>query len=118
MRNRWVVVTLSSLIVVGAWSGMAEAALPGWAYGAGGKLTRGLMNVVTGWLELPNEIVDTTQQQNVLVGATWGTLKGLVKGVVREAVGVYETITFPVPVPANYAPILSPAYAYETPAPP
>ena len=106
------------LLALGVWSGAAEAALPGWAYGAGGKLTRGLMNVVTGWLELPNAIVDTSNRQNVLVGATWGTLQGLGKGVVREIVGVYETITFPVAVPSNYAPMLSPAYAFESAPPP
>ena len=106
------------LLACSVWHQAAEAALPGWAYGAGGKLTRGLMNVVTGWLELPNEIVDTSNRQNVLVGATWGTLQGLGKGVVREVVGVYETITFPVPVPSNYAPILSPEYAFGSVPPP
>lgn len=104
------------LLALGVRSGAADAALPGWTYGAGGKLVRGLMNVATGWLELPNEIVNASNRHNVLVGATWGVVKGLGKSAVREVVGAYETITFPLPVPANYAPILRPIYAFEAPA--
>ncbi len=118
MRHPWVAATVCGLVIVGAHAGVAEAALPGWAYGAGGKLTRGLMNAITGWLELPNEIVATTQRQNVLAGMTWGVAKGAAKGVLREAVGAYETVTFLVPLPANYAPILYPVYAFESKAQP
>ncbi len=117
--RRWFVVLVIGGAACGAWgTASAEAALPGWAYGAGDKLTRGLMGIATGWLELPNQIVDTSQQRNVFVGITWGALKGAGQGLLREAVGVYETVSFLVPVPANYAPLLYPVYAFEPPPPP
>ena len=118
MRRLSVAAVVTVLLALGAWHGAADASLPGWAYGAGGKLTRGLMNVLTGWLELPNAIVETSNRHNVLVGATWGTLQGASKGLLREAVAVYETVTFPIAVPANYAPILGPVYAFGSTPPP
>ena len=117
--RRWLILLLIGGAAWGAWgTAPAEAALPGWAYGAGDKLTRGVMGLLTGWLELPNQIVDVSRQQHVLVGMTWGVLKGAGKGLLREAVGVYETVSCAVPVPANYAPMLSPVYAFESPPPP
>ena len=118
MRQSFAVMCCGVFVLMGLSASTAEAALPGWAYGAGGKLTRGVVNIVTGWLELPNQIVDTTRQQNVYVGMSLGLLRGVAKGVMREAVGVYETVTFLFPAPANYAPILYPVYAFETPPPP
>ena len=37
---------------------------------------------------------------------TTGVIKGIVGIVVRELVGVYEIVTFPIPVSAGYRPIL------------
>ncbi len=79
---------------------------------AGDKLTRGLANTFQGILEVPRNISNTTQTQGLLTGVTVGLGKGLGYGVLRTLVGLYEVVTFPIPVPAGYAPIIHP-YAWD-----
>ena len=45
-------------------------------------------------------------------GFTWGLLRGVGYGFIRTAGGVYETVTFPVPAPADYRPIMVPEYVF------
>ena len=75
---------------------------------AGDKLTRGLANTFQGVLEVPRNISNTTETQGLLTGLTVGVGKGLGYGVLRTLVGLYEVVTFPIPVPAGYAPIIRP----------
>ena len=79
---------------------------------AGDKLTRGLANTIQGVFEVPRNISNTTQTQGLLTGLTVGLGKGLGYGVLRMLVGLYEVVTFPIPVPAGYAPIIHP-YAWD-----
>jgi putative exosortase-associated protein (TIGR04073 family) len=80
---------------------------------AGDKLTRGLANTIQGIFEVPRNISNTTETQGLLTGLTVGLGKGLGYGVLRTLVGLYEVVTFPIPVPAGYAPIIQP-YAWNT----
>jgi len=77
------------------------------------KLGRGLVNIVTGWIELPRNIYDTAVEENVLTGITVGLTKGVGMTVVRTAAGVYETVTFPFPIPENYQPVLEPEFVFS-----
>lgn len=77
------------------------------------KLGRGLVNILTGWIELPKNIYETSVQSNPLAGITVGLAKGLGMTVVRTGAGVYETATFPFPLPQEYKPILEPEYVLE-----
>lgn len=63
------------------------------------KFTSGLANTVTGWMELPKNIVNTTQQQNIGMGLTVGLVKGVAHTVGRTLVGAFELVTFFVPTP-------------------
>ena len=63
------------------------------------KLGRGLANILTGWIELPKNIYDTSVEENPLAGITIGTAKGVGMTIVRTGAGIYETITFPFPLP-------------------
>ena len=74
------------------------------------KLGRGVANVATGILELPNNIVSVTEEDGYVAGVTYGIMKGLAWSVVRIAVGAYETVTFLVPIPFHYDPILEPEF--------
>jgi len=74
------------------------------------KLGRGLANVLTGWVELPKNIYDTSVEENALSGMTMGLAKGLGMTIVRTGAGVYETVTFPLPVPEDYQPVLEPEF--------
>jgi putative exosortase-associated protein (TIGR04073 family) len=45
-----------------------------------------------------------------MVGIVSGIPKGMVKALVRSLAGVYEIVTFPLPVPSDYKPILEPEF--------
>ena len=76
------------------------------------KLGRGVANTLTGWVELPKNIYDTSVQQNALSGMTLGLAKGAGMTLVRTGAGIYEIATFPFPLPENYKPILEPEYVF------
>lgn len=71
------------------------------------KLGRGFSNCLTFVMEIPNQISNVNKANGPLVGFTWGLLKGVGMSGVRAAVGIYEIVTFPLPCPAGYAPILT-----------
>ena len=74
------------------------------------KLGRGLSNLTFGWLELPQNIDAGYAQRpdDVATGMFTGVVVGLLKSLRRTGVGAYETLTFWVPAPAEYEPILPP----------
>ena len=76
------------------------------------KFGRGLAGMTCGFLEVPGNIVKDTQAEGA-VGFPIGLFKGVGMLVSRELVGVYEFITAPFPIPANYRPILSPEYPWS-----
>ena len=84
-----------------------------------GKLLRGLVNLLTGWVELPKRVHETTLQSGAGAGFTYGLARGLGYGFIRTAGGVYEVITFPFPAPPDYRPVMQPAYIFlcDTPEP-
>ena len=75
------------------------------------KLGRGLANLFGGWLEIPYNIHVRASQSDTAGSYFTGAAHGLVRGVVRTAVGAYETVSFFIPYPEDYAPIL-PTQAY------
>ena len=77
------------------------------------KLGRGIANVLTGWVELPKNIYDTSVEENVLSGLTMGLAKGVGMTIVRTGAGIYETVTFPFPIPEDYQPVLEPEYVFS-----
>lgn len=78
--------------------------------GVGKKLGRGISNIAFGWLELPKGIQDIGDQNNFIAGITWGPIYGLGKAVVRTVAGAYEVVSFPVPVPPNFEPLIRPEF--------
>jgi putative exosortase-associated protein (TIGR04073 family) len=74
------------------------------------KLGRGCVNVLTGWLEIPSQIGKTIKKTDPVTGTVIGFIKGAAWTVVRTVTGVYEIITFPFPLPENYAPLIEPEY--------
>ena len=70
------------------------------------KLGRGVSNALGGWLEIPINIHHRYAKSDVGTSFVTGLLYGVVKGVVRTAVGAYETVTFFLPYPEHFAPIL------------
>ena len=79
------------------------------------KLTRGAVNIVTGWVELPKRVQETSDSSGAAAGFTWGLLRGLGYGFMRTAAGCYELLTFPFPAPPTYAPVIEPPYVFSEP---
>ena len=77
------------------------------------KLGRGVANTLTGIVEIPRQIYLISKEENALVGMTWGLVKGAAVGLLRTACGIYETITFPIPAPADYEPMIEPEFVFE-----
>jgi len=78
------------------------------------KLGRGIANILTGWVELPKNIYDTSVEDNPLSGLTIGLAKGIGMTIVRTGAGVYETVTFPFPIPEGYTPVLEPEFVFKS----
>ena len=77
------------------------------------KLYRGVANILTGWVELPKNIYDTSVEDNLFSGLTIGLAKGVGMAIVRTGAGVYETVTFLFPIPEDYAPVLEPEFVFN-----
>ena len=78
------------------------------------KLTRGFVNIVTGWVEIPKRVQETSQTDGAAAGFTWGLLRGLGHGFIRTAAGFYEFFTFPFPAPPGYESVIQPEYVFTS----
>jgi len=98
MLNRIRFISLPALFAM-LLLGVAPMAVADDGYGSQitDKFGRGLANAATGWIELPKNVVNTSNNSNVAVGVTWGILKGALYTVGRTAVGAVELATFFIP---------------------
>ena len=80
----------------------------------GQKALRGVANLTLGLLiEWPKTICYEAREQGPLLGIPAGFLAGFGLGLMRMGAGAYELVTFPIAIPADYKPILSPRYPFE-----
>ncbi|MBI2093111.1 MAG: exosortase system-associated protein, TIGR04073 family [Candidatus Omnitrophica bacterium] len=70
------------------------------------KLGRGVSNVLGSPLEIPLNIHKRYSTRDRVSSMLTGTAYGFFKGFVRFGVGFYETVTFFLPYPEDFAPIL------------
>lgn len=78
------------------------------------KLGRGVANVITCPFELFAQPKEVNNSDGPMAAATYGILKGVGMACIRGLVGVYEIVTFPVPLPKGYKPILTnPEFFFE-----
>ncbi|MDD5460323.1 MAG: exosortase system-associated protein, TIGR04073 family [Methylococcales bacterium] len=75
----------------------------------GNKALNGFANIGTAWLELPKNIINTTNQSNFFYGVFGGFLKGLVNTLGRMGCGIADVITIPLPT----KPIAYPVYIWD-----
>lgn len=110
MRTKWIAVVVGISLVLGASA--ADAATPGPMK----KGARGAVNTLTGWLEVPGQVVRTTEAEGSLAAVSTGLVRGLWAGARRTVVGLYELFTCVVPnyprqqVRDPYAPIIEPEF--------
>lgn len=74
------------------------------------KLGRGITNVLTCWVEVPRQVATEWEARDPISGLVLGTIKGVGWGFARFATGVYETFTFPLPIPEGYKPLIEPEF--------
>ena len=70
------------------------------------KLGRGLSNIVGGWMEIPAGMERRYTAHDTAGSLLTGVLYGVFNSVARTSVGAYEALTFFLPVPKDFAPIL------------
>jgi len=73
----------------------------------------GTINTVTAWTDVPREMVRTSDESNMLMGATLGFGKGLIYGLARGVSGVYDIATFG--LPPYDEPLMKPEYKVNKP---
>ncbi|NQT22360.1 MAG: exosortase system-associated protein, TIGR04073 family [Candidatus Omnitrophica bacterium] len=98
MTKRYFILVLALIVSLSTISAYADSPIK--------KLGRGLCNIVSSPLELLQGIQDANNEGGFLAAFTWGVLKGLFQTGVRAGVGVYEVVTFPIPFPKDFEPIL------------
>lgn len=81
------------------------------SYGSkiGNKALNGFANLTTAPLEIPKNIINTTNQSNIFYGVIGGLFKGIVNTGGRIGVGVADLVTFPIPT----NPIAYPVYIWD-----
>ena len=70
------------------------------------KLGRGASNFTMGWLEIPLGIHQHKSARDTGGSFFTGIIYGVVKGATRTGVGLYEMVTFLLPYPEDFAPVL------------
>jgi putative exosortase-associated protein (TIGR04073 family) len=76
------------------------------------KLDRGLINIFTGWFEIPKNMGDAFAKKDYASAFFFGLPKGVGMTIIRTGAGVYDTLTFLFPVPKDYKPVLEPEFAF------
>jgi putative exosortase-associated protein (TIGR04073 family) len=112
----WAIVVMVCGLSCSAWAGEPAAAPVSdpidramgryRLHAAFAKLGRGLSNIAGGWLEVPANVGLYRSSRDTGGSFFTGLTYGLVRGVARTGVGFYETVTFPIPFPKCFAPIL------------
>ena len=73
------------------------------------KAFRGVSNTVLGLVtEIPRTMYYDSVEDGPAYGLTVGFLEGIALGLGRTVVGVYELVSFPIPFPEEYKPVLAP----------
>lgn len=76
------------------------------------KLSRGVVNATTGWVEIPKQTIVGAQEAGV-PGLVQGLFQGVALGVARTVAGGYEIATFWAPVPERFEPVMRPPTVFD-----
>lgn len=77
------------------------------------KMSRGVFNVLTGWGEIPRQMIKSGKDKGWWAVIPIGIPAGACMTVVRTGVGVFETFTFVAPVNDSYGPLIDPAFVWQ-----
>ncbi len=77
------------------------------------KLCRGVFNGLTGWGEIPRQMIISGRDKGWWAVLPVGIPAGAIMTVVRTGVGVFEAGTFFIPINDSYGPIIDPAFVWQ-----
>ena len=77
------------------------------------KLQRGFLNITLSPIEISNELAKEKTRDTFPPSWMLGFARGTFFMLGRAVTGVYEIITFPMPLPSGYAPILQPEFPWQ-----
>ena len=77
------------------------------------KLQRGFLDVALCPVEISNELSKEVRKDTFPPSWVAGAGRGSFYAVGRALVGIYEMVTFPIPYPANYKPVLQPEFEWQ-----
>lgn len=77
------------------------------------KMGTGVINSTTFWADVPRNISQVSEDDNLLAGLTWGFGKGLVSGIARGVSGAVDIATFS--LPPYDKPLMEAEYKVENP---
>ena len=77
------------------------------------KLQRGFLNVALSPLEISHELAKEKKVESFVPSWVAGFGRGSLFAVGRALAGVYEILTFPIPLPSNYGSLVSPEFAWQ-----
>jgi putative exosortase-associated protein (TIGR04073 family) len=80
---------------------------------SGSKLGRGMANLGMGWMEFGKQIYVVGEEEGWLWGLSRGPIDGLGMTLARTVGGIYEILTFPIPIPSQYQPLIHPPYVWQ-----
>ncbi len=83
--------------------------LPTYGQVVGTKTLSSLVNLTLGWIEIPKNIRNTTNESNIFFGVFGGGVKGIINTAGRFGVGLADLLTFPLPT----KPIANPIYVWD-----
>lgn len=77
------------------------------------KLGRGVTNVVFSFIECGTNIQESVDEKG-LPAFFEGAFKGLFYTAGRILSGAYDAVTFLIPIPESYGPVMKPEYVFES----
>ena len=108
MKKHALKLLLTTLLIVTSSISFADEQQ---SYGSkvGNKALNGFANLTTSALEIPKNIINTTNDSNVAWGFVGGLAKGILNTVGRMMVGLTDLVTFPLPT----KPFIYPKYVWD-----
>jgi len=102
-----------SFILVLPVTSFADASLDQYAKESGMKLTTGVVNISTGWVEIFSKPYVVDVEAGPIDVLSLGPLVGLWNVVLRTGSGVYDTATFLFPFSDKYRAIMEPEFVWQ-----
>ncbi len=79
----------------------------------GMQFVRGLVNMATGWVEIPRQAALITQEEGAWFTLEIGIPKGACMAVVRTCYGAFDAVFFYIPFEEDFGPAVEPEYVWQ-----